>query len=324
MTTLDPRTLHTEAQERLDAAHTDPRRLVLIHTGLVLLLSLLGNGLSLFLDSQISTTGGLSGLGTRSFLQTLQALISYSTMLFTPFWSAGFLLVAIRWATNAPAKPRDLLSGFRRFTAVLAYQLLLTVGVFLLAQPCFYIASFIFALTPYAEPMLELLEPVLTSGSLDALESISMEAVWNVYTPMLIIFAVIMIPITIVLSYYLRLSQYFIMDAPGTGGFRSALLSFKAMGGHVLQMVRLDLHFWWYYLLEVLLTVICYLDYLLPMLGFTLPVDSTAAYFITLVVYSILEIALHLWKKAEIDTTYALAYRRIITPPQAIYSEPQK
>ena len=46
-------------------------------------------------------------------------------------------------------------------------------------------------------------------------------------------------------------------------------------------------------------------------LGVQLPVSQTAAYFLVLVVYGILELALHAWKKPYVDLTYAMAYDEI-------------
>lgn len=315
----NPRVLKSQAADRLAGTGRDPRRMVLIHIGVILLLNLLTSALSLYLNRQIGSTGGLSGLGTRSVLQTIQTSLYYGSMFFTPFWQASFVFIAIRWATAQTPEPRDLLSGFRRFPSVLSYHLLYLLLIFLVAQAAATVASLIFTMTPWAAPLMALLEPLVSEGALDlaALQTLPMDALLRAYTPMLLITALILIPLMIYLSYRLRLTTCFIMD-PSTrcGGLSAMLFSAKAMRGNILSMFRLDLSYWWFYLLEGLLTLVCYLDFLLPALGVKLPIDPTAAYFISLILYSILELCLMLWKKAEVDTTYALAYRTIITSPE--------
>ena len=69
---LKPSHYRSVAKESLSAAHR-PGRVILIHTGVVLLLSLVLTLLDYFLDRQISNTGGLSGMDQRSFMVTVQS-----------------------------------------------------------------------------------------------------------------------------------------------------------------------------------------------------------------------------------------------------------
>ena len=316
MAAFNPTTLKSHANEKLCSAQQDYRRLVLIHTGIVIAISLLGSGLNIFLDYRIGDTGGLGGLGIRSMLQTVQAVLEYGTMFFTPFWQASFIFLTLQWAAGHAARPSDLLSGLRRFSSVLSYQLILILLYFLLGTVCAYIASFVFSMTPFAFSLMKVLQPLVVDGTLDiaALETLPVDTLMQAYIPMLIIYLLILIPALVFLSYNLRLTLYFIMDEPRMSGLRAIRASFSAMRGFKLKMLKLDLSFWWYYLLEAVLMVICYLDLLLPILGFDFPFDPTIAYFATLVLYCVLELLLHLWKKAQVETTYALAYRTIVKP----------
>lgn len=313
MVIFTPKALKSQAGARLQPVRQDARRLVLIHTGIVVLLSLFSSGLSMYLDYQISDTGGLSGLGARSILETVQTVLQYATTLFTPFWQAGFVLIAIRFASGQKAQNKDLLSGFSRFSSILSYQLLLTVLYFLIAIGCAYLASFIFSLTPFSAPLMELVEPMLASGTFD-IESLPLDQLLQAYVPMLAIYGVVLVPVLVFLSYSLRLSTYLIMDDTCMSGLRALGTSMNAMRGHRLSMLKLDLSFWWYYLLEGILLVVCYLDMILPLLGIELPFHATIAYFVCLILYCVLELVLHLWKKPHVDTTYALAYQSIIHP----------
>ena len=77
MAVFSPRDLKESAAQKLSEASYDPKKLVLIHTGLIVALNLAVNGLNLYLSEQIGTTGGLSGLGLRSVLQTAQTILGY-------------------------------------------------------------------------------------------------------------------------------------------------------------------------------------------------------------------------------------------------------
>lgn len=317
METLKPRELKQQAAQRLEQTNANPKQLVLIYTGLIVLLNLLVNGLNFVLSERIDATGGLSGLGTRSVLQTVQTLLSYFSMFFTPFWEAGFLFAMISIARGLDAQPKSMLRGFQRFGRVLSYvfwQMLILIAL------CFglmYVVVFLFALTPFAEdfveavlPLMQNSEALLPDGTIN-MELLPVGELFRAMIPMFVIYAAILIPVYAYICYHLRLTSFLLVEGQSRSTFGSMGASVKLMKGHKWQMLKLDLSFWWYYALEALLMVVLYLDAILPMMGVSLPIDSTVAYFITLVLYCILELALHLWKKPQVDVTYAAAYETI-------------
>lgn len=321
MAILNPRDLKSRAQSQLRSTPTDCRKLILVYTGTVILLNLIVNGLQLMLDEQISSTGGLGGLGIRSVLQTIQTVLGYLTNLFTPFWQAGFLGCIIGIARNKQVSPRGLFAGVRRLPRILSYfllQALLTVLVLTLAT---YSASFIFSVTPFAAPLAEVLVPLVEDGSLYAadgsinLHLIPTEVITSAAIPLLVIIAILAVPALVCFAYQFRMSLYLLLEGPPISAIGAMALSARMMQGHKWKMLKLDLSFWWYYLLDLVLVVVCYLDIILPMLGIGLPVNSTVAFFATLILYSVLLMMLHLWKKTEVDLTYVLAYESIYMPP---------
>lgn len=311
MIPLLPREQKKQAQSLLHSQGQSTKQLVLIHTGVVVLLSLFSSGLNLYLDDQIGATGGLSGLGLRSVLQTIQTIAQYAITLFSPFWSAGFLAAALAWADGKTATGKTLLSGFRRFSSILNLQILRSLLYLALCLATGYIAGLLFTMTPYAAPLLALLEPAVTSGILD-LTLIDSAALLQAYTPFLLLWLVILIPVALFFFYSLRLSLYLIVDHPRMGAMRAMAASVQAMRGQKKQMLRLDLSYLWYYILEAALLIVCYLDLILPLMGITLPANPTVLFFVFLGLYGVLQLCLHLWKKPEVDTTYALVYRKII------------
>lgn len=321
MAILNPSALRARGAAAAEGCRPECRLLVLIYCGVIALLTLGSNGLHFLLDSHIVDTGGLSGLGMRSALQTVQELLSYINLFFGPFWTAGFLYAMLTMVRGRTPGTGDLLEGFRRFGRVLghmAFQMLVTV---LLATAAVNAAAVIFAFTPMSVDFAEKVGPLLNDpafltaeGVLDP-SKIPVEAMLPAMLPMLVIALVLLIPVGIWLSYGFRMSLYLVMERP-IGGVRACLESLQLMRGHKWQMFRLDLSFWWYHGLGLLISVVGYLDVILTALGISLPVDATAMFFLTLTGYCVLQTGLYLWKKCEVDGAYLLAYEAIAYPEQ--------
>ena len=97
---LDFKKLRSDAQERL--SHADnPRRMILIHTGIILLATLLLSVADHFLSQQISGTGGLSGIGGRAILETVQSILRLAQTVALPFWQIGYLYYTLQIAKGA-------------------------------------------------------------------------------------------------------------------------------------------------------------------------------------------------------------------------------
>ena len=67
-------------------------------------------------------------------------------------------------------------------------------------------------------------------------------------------------------------------------------------------------------LLVAVITALGYLDLILAMVGIPLPMDETVMFFATIAAYCVLITALSLWKKAQVETSYVLAYESIAHP----------
>lgn len=289
---IDNRTLRRRGAALAAENRAECRRLVLIYSGALAALTLGTNGIYLLLDSGISGTGGLSGVGLRSVLQTIQSILTYANLLFTPLWSAGFLAAMMAMARGGKPQPRNLLDGFRRFGRVLgflAFQFLVGVAVMMAAVN---VATMIYALSPVA------------GAGLDA----SLEAALLVGLS-LAIFA----PVYAWLSYCFRLALYLVMDG-APSGVRAHFVSLHLMRGHKMQIFKLDLSFWWYYALGLLATAVGYLDLILGLAGVELAIDSTVMFFGTMIAYCLIQLAVNLWKKCPVDAAYVLAFDAIVHP----------
>lgn len=322
MAILNPKELKYQANQKLACAGGDPRRLVLIYTGVIAALTLGSSGLDLFLDSQIGATGGLSGLGTRSVLQTIQEILDYVNIFFGPFWSAGFLYAMIGLARDRTPTPGDLMAGFRRFGRILACIAVRFLLILVLISGIINLAGILFSFTPWAAAFAEALSGVMSDPNFITAEGainlslIPQEAFLAAAIPLICIFLAFFVPVYAYLSYCFRMAMYLVMEL-GLGAVRAHIVSAQMMRGHKWQMLKLDLSYWWYYALSLLIGFVGYLDVILSLAGITLPVSATVMFFLTLILYCGLQLVLYLWKKCQVDLTYVLAFQSIAHPDPA-------
>lgn len=316
MAKLNIRELKSQAAQRLEN-QSNPKHIILVYTLVLAALSLVISGLSLYLDSQIGSTGGLSGIGMRSVLQTLQTLLSYFATLFTPFWTAGLLSAAIAIAREQEAGPRHLMDGFKRAPRVLSYSLLEILISMLVCMSCFYMATYLYMLTPLSDGLSNAVSGMTEAQLTDTtaiLAALPYETLMQTAIGIVACFLVFFIPIFGYISYSMRMGLYLVMQGKRTSAFAAVLMSNQLMKGHRLQLFRLDLSHWWYFLLESLIAVVAYLDVILPMFGVELPFGETTAYFAAMIASLIVQLVLYVWKKLQVETTYVLAFENFAQP----------
>lgn len=306
---MDMRSMKGVAAKSLAVASYDPKKLAAIHTGAALLVSLVLTVLNYLLTRRIDTTAGLSQLGTRAVLSTAQSLLTIAGSLALPFWEIGFLYAALGMARQTHTGPKSLAEGFRRMGPVLRLFLLQGIMYLIVAIACVQVAAIVFSFTPFMENMLQAMRPILEQAATEqfVMDEATMKALLPAITPLYVILGILFIAVSIPLFYRFRMSQFAIMDdAPG------ALAAMKASGrmmrGNRFSLFKLDLSFWWFYALRILITVIAYGDVILPALGVTLPVSADTLFFVCYGIHLLLQLALA-WKYASyVYTTYAHCY----------------
>ena len=292
------------------------KRLVLIWAGIGTALPLLISVLSYILEHQIADTGGLSGIGLRSILSTVQSVLSLSSSVLLPFWTYGYIAVTLHFARRKSVTDSDLLAGFRRFGPVLR---LLLLEILLCAIICIIgieVVSTILSFTPMSAPVYEVLESsqeMLLSGVIDetVLDSI-IEAMLPIFMICAVVCAIALIPVT----YRLRLAALCIMDTPGCSALQAIGKSMRLMRRNCFALFRLDLSFWWFYLVKLLVSVLCYGDVILPMLGITLPFSDSVSFFGFYIVALAVQFFLLYFSNNQVQTTYALFYDTLSGTPK--------
>ena len=115
--------------------------------------------------------------------------------------------------------------------------------------------------------------------------------------------------------YRLRLADYVLLDTPRRGALFAILCSFHMTRRKVGSILRLDLRFWWYYLLQLLCLVLCYGDLILPALNIHLPFTEDTAFFLFFLLGTACQCLLFWQYRGKVLTTYSMAYRALWQKP---------
>ena len=306
---LEPSVYRLAAKDSLGKA-CKPGQVILLHTGVILLLSLILAAADYFLDQQIGTTGGLSGMGTRSMLTTVQSILRLSQLVLLPFWQIGYtyytLLVARRESAGIPS----LLEGFRHFGPVLRLKALVAGMAAILGLISAYAASALFMLTPLSAPLLAEAEALLTENASDAAIMEALIPLLETYTlPIMILFSLCFLAGGIFLFFRFRLAELWLMDHPEGGALAALRTSRRMMQGNMKAMLRIDLSYWWYYLLAALVSALAMGDVILDSIGLELTTDAFFSHYLLFFsLYAWAHLALYWWKQNEVAITYAQAY----------------
>lgn len=306
--------LHRQAKARLAETAGNPKKLILIHTAIALGSSLLMTLITYLFSLGIADTGGLGGLGIRSLLTTAQSVLELVVTIALPFWQIGIFYAALRWVKGEKTGFSCLLQGFRRFGSVLGKLFLQAALFFGLGITVFYISTAIFMMTSLATPIVELFAPILEQGATpEQLEALLtpevMASASQAAIPLLVIFGILYATVAIPVFYRLRFASFGVME--GLTGGKALLKSLAITRKQCWQVFRLDLSFWWFYLLQILSVAVCYADVILPAVGISLPISGVGAAFLFYLLGSVCQ-GLLLWQwEAHRLTAYALAYRTL-------------
>lgn len=314
----DRRALKASARDYLAGASYDPRKIILLHTGITIAVSLLATILNFVLSRQIQNTGGLGGLGLRSILSTAQSVLQVVVAVLIPFWEAGYCYATMRMARGEEAAPDSLLQGFRRFGPLLRLtfsKLLIYIGIGFF---CFFLGYYIFMLTPLSDPLYAVIETINIDPTMlqteVMLDDATFYALMDAYEPMMLIILAMFAVAGICVSYRYRMATFLILDHPQLRGMETLRLSGYQLRGHMKALVKLDLSFLWFYALNWLFTLAAYGDFALALLGISLPIPAEVAYFAFLILGLAGQGALFIWARNQVDVTYARFYQLTALP----------
>ena len=331
MEKLNYKQLRTDARAAVAGFGNTAVKLIAIHAGFSIGANFLRALINYLLEMGIAQTGGLSGIGTRAILETVQQVLQTTLTLALPFWAMGYTFAALQMARGKSADSVNLLTGFRHLGSVLRTNILRYVIYFALMMLGAQIACYIFMLTPAARALMAVMEEMLatmeSSETLDYVALLNNEAYMQAMLPAMPYMLVGALLPLIPFLYRLRMMDFALMDDPRKGAFHAFAQSMRMTRKNCLAIFKLDLHFWWYYLLQALTASLLYGDVLLPMLGVELNLQADAVMYLFYGLALVCEFGLFVWKKNQVTATYVLLYDQLRKPriqPPAAKPDPAK
>lgn len=295
--------LKKKASNRLQSGN-DPKKVVLVYAGIVALSSLVVTVVQDLLDSQISQTGGIQNIGTRSMLTTADTVLTIAQLLLVMCLTLGYTGSMLRIARGQYASPNSLKAGGERIWVLLRTRLLqmliMTAAAFAL---CFLVIN-VCLLTPLSNRVIAVMGTVSAEVLLS--DDLALISLYSAMLPIILIYLMVLVPLLWYFSCTYRMVDYLLIDRPQLGAFGVLRESRRMMQGNMKMMFRVDLSFWWYYLLQALVSVLIYLNMVLAPFAIGLPPE--VLYWGTVVLYLAADFALRYFFSNKIAVTYALFY----------------
>ena len=320
MNIRDRGAIHEAAGRSLAEVRGDLRKILLMYLGIITAMSLGVAVLSVVLSNRIETTGGLSNMGIRSVLSTAKSLLPIIQSVVLLGLEAGYCAVTLRIVRGEEISTDTLFGEFHRFMPLVGAKLLQGALYLGAGALCVYPAAFIFLMLPASDAFYEIFTPLMESGmspdSMMMLDEATLLAMMEAMKPVLWILVGLFLLIAIPMHYQFRMTTYRVVDQPRPRGMRAVRESRFLMRRNRFALFRLDLNFWWYYLLQVLVLAVCYGDVLLPLVGITLPWSDTVSYFVFMTLSLALQFVVYYYFLNPVAVTYATAYETLLPKEQ--------
>ncbi|MBO4938616.1 MAG: DUF975 family protein [Oscillospiraceae bacterium] len=313
------RAIQNTAAEAL-ACVSDSRTVALIYGGGTALLALLCTIVTYVVGIQIRGTGGLGNMGLRSVLSTVQFVLPLAQSLIVVFLGFGYQSAALRMARRVNCRPDVLLDGFRRFGPLVRLSIAQSIIYMAIAFLALYVGAQVFVMTPLAKDFLEIMMPLISSATVltdeIVLDEATLLAATEAMLPMIPIVLILFLIAALPIAYQYRMSTFALLDDPGRGAFAAMRESRSMMKGNRVDLFKIDVSFWWFYLTELVIGLIAYADVLLPRLGVSFPWSDTVSYFLFYVVSLALQTGLYYLFLNRVHVTYAAAYETLRAKPE--------
>lgn len=292
----------------------EPKKLIYAYGGITLAISLAVFLANLWLEKQISGTGGLGNMGSRAILLTAQQAIPVLSSIAAMCLNLGFLGGLMRISRGQYADHTDLKAGFRKLWALIRLdmiQMLLYIAIGFLAMQ---VGSLLFSFTPWAGPLMEEIYPIYASGTMEIPVERAKELL-EMMIPLLIVMGIVFVVILLPFLFRMRMALFFLLDDPRGRAMAAIRESNRIMRGRFGQMLKIDLRLWMYYLAQVAVMVVLWGDMILAMLGIPFPVDPALFAGVLFVVSLALQFANQVFLRPAAEVTYLTAYDALREKP---------
>lgn len=306
--------LRQEAGKQLQENGNGFSRLILLHTaisaGVSLLLMLIT-----WLSQQWATEGGLGNMGIQTLLTTGQTMLQLINMIAVPFWDAGLIFCSLRLLRRQSNSLYTLAEGFRRWGPIGSSLVIQGLIYFFITMASSLASSFIVSALPLPPSLLDDLTAFVEAPAFPLTDSVKifLALYMVVYAATLFIFLIPKV-------YLHRLISYKIMDVEPCSGIQAVMYSRTIMRGHRKKLFLLDLHFWWFYLLELIISIISTGNSILTEFGIPLPINADVALWIFPIAALLMRLVLYYFAKPRLIVSYAVFYQKV---SEGSLSEPE-
>ncbi len=312
------RAIHQTAADALNRAGEEGKRLFLCYSGTITALSMLSLVISYVLDLRIAETGGLSNMGLRSVLSTVQYILPIAQIIVSTCLGFSYQQNVLSMARGQGADYRTLPQGFRHFFLLVRLALLQGLIYFAVGFVAMQLSSIIFAFTPFAQAYYEAVQPLVDSmsvlGTVPALDEATTNAILQACMPAVWIFMGVYLLLFVPVYFRYRMSMFCLADEPRMGAFLAMHKSRLMLRKRCFDLLKLDLTMWWFYALQVLISLVLYSDMLLPILGIQLPWSQNASAYLFNGFAVLLQFAVYYFTLNRVNVTYAVAYDALQQP----------
>lgn len=253
MTLPSSKYLKKKAANRL-ASGNDPQKVILYYAAITFAASFFVTAVRYYLSGEISQTGGLSNIGIRSILSTADSVLPILQSVLIMCLNLGYLAAMLRIARRQYASPKTLKAGAERFWVLLRKNILVSFYYIGVGIAAFYLSIGIFMVTPLSNSFNAAAIPLMEQINYNPANFVLDETVLSVLAPamrpLFILMAIVMLLFEAPIFYRFRLADYFLVDQPGIGALAAMQQSRFFMRGNCINMLKLDLSFWWFFLLQ--------------------------------------------------------------------------
>ena len=305
--------LKKNAAERVAAAENS-KKIVLIYVGAVTVLALLVTVVNYALKLQISQLGGLSNMGLRSVLSTVQSVLPMLQSVVTLCLQLGYMAAMLRVARQQYASEQPLKLGFDRFWVLLRYVILESCLYILAGMAAFWIAVQVYLLTPLSRSAMSMVTPEMADPNviIELLQDpVFAGEITAAMIPLFVLFGILYAVLFVPINYSLRMGRYVLIDKPGQGAVFAMKESRNMMRGSRVRLFKLDVSLWWWYAISVISSLLCYGDVLLPMVGVELPFSADVSYFLFYGLFLVAQFLAAYFFGNYIQVVYAQVYNAL-------------
>lgn len=304
---LSPKKLKKDASLCLTNAAYPPKKLSALFSGISLGASVMVMLANLLLDWMIENTGGLSDLGLRTVLGTVQFCLSAVVTILLPFWTMGFVSCALHLARQAPLSSKDLLDGLRRWGVILRYALAQALIFFVLCYLVCQVVGMVYLFSPASENLLVAMDQISSTGEITQK---LLRSLLPTLLPLYIFSGLFLLLLAVPIFYRLRLATYRILDEDRPGALQALSQSRRLMKGNCMALFLLDLSYWWYYMLSALLGILPWVSDWVSLPGFW--GNGDWLYAGSYILYALGMFVLQYFAIAKMQTTYCLFYDKVM------------